>query len=138
MSTSSGDTVDVVGLRDFQRELRALDKAWGPELRKTNKAVAEQVAGAVRASFSSRGGVAPKVAASVRAMAQQRNASVRIGGARFPYAMGANFGSVRYTQFPAPVDPDYSLFRTIRAERASTLDAYEKAVADLTKRAFPN
>lgn len=134
----SESRIDVVGLRDFQRELRTLDKAWPRELRKANLEAAEVVAEATRQSFASRPGVAPKVAASVKALAQQRNASVKIGGARFPYAMGSNFGSVRFLQFPPPTDPDYSLFRSITAKRREVLNVYEKELKHLTDKAFPN
>jgi hypothetical protein len=130
--------IDVVGLRDLQRELRALDKTMPRELRKANIEAAEVVAQATRQSFSSRPGVAPKVAASVKALGQQRNASVRIGGPKYPYAMGSNFGSIRFKQFPAVKHPDYSLYTSIRSERKEVLDTYDEALKRLTKKAFPN
>jgi hypothetical protein len=130
--------VDIEGLRDLQRELRAIDPAFAKELRLANKEAAEVVAEATRASFSSRGGVAPKVASSVKVMAQQRSASVRIGGAKYPYAMGSNFGSLRYTQFPPLAKPDYSLFTSIEAKRDEVVDKYEEALVQVTKKAFPN
>lgn len=129
--------IDVHGLKDLQRELRAVDRDWPKELRKANKSAADLVAEGTRQSFASRGGVAPKVAASVKSLAQQRNASVRIGGDRFPYAMGSNFGSVRYKQFPPPVKPDYSLYRTIEDKRSEVVESYGQAIDDLTSRAFP-
>lgn len=134
----AADRIEVEGLRDLQRELRALDADAPKELRKANLEAAEVVAQATRQSFSSRGGVAPKVAASVRAVAQQRNASVKIGGARFPYALGSNFGSLRYKQFPRPTKPDYSLFVSIKAKRDDVLDTYDDALKKLTKKAFPD
>ena len=130
--------IDVVGLRDFQRELRALDTAWPRELRKANKDAAEVVATATRASFTSRPGVAPKVAPSVKAQARQRNASVTIGGARYPFAFGSNFGSKRFKQFPPPAKPDHSLYRSIEAEGEDVVDAYEAALNRLAAKAFPS
>lgn len=129
--------IDVEGLRDLQRELRAVDVTFPKELRAANKDAAQIVSDATSASFSSRGGVAPKVAPSVRAVAQQRSASVKIGGAKYPYAMGANFGSVRFTQFLPPIDPDYSLFASIQAKHREVVESYDEALKRLTKKAFP-
>lgn len=131
------DRIEVLGLRDLQRELRALDRTLPRELRKANLEAAEAVADATRASFASRPGVAPKVAASVKALAQQRNASVRIGGAKYPYALGSNFGSHRFKQFPPPVSPDHSLYKSIRAKRDKIKDTHLDAIDRLAKRAFP-
>lgn len=129
--------IEVVGLRDFQRELRRVNAEFPKELRQANKDAAELVAASTRRSFASRGGVAPKVAASVKALAQQRSATVKIGGARYPYAMGSNFGSVKFKQFPPPVKPDHSLYRTIAAQQERVVDAYAAAVDRLMRRAFP-
>jgi hypothetical protein len=132
------DKIEIEGLKDFARELRRLDKAWGKELRTASKDAADIAADATRSSFASRGGVAPKVAASVKVLAQQRGASIRIGGDRYPYAMGSNFGSKRYAQFPPVASPDYSLYKSIRAKRPEVVDAFGDAIDRLVKRAFPN
>lgn len=129
--------IEVDGLRDFQAALRAADRDFPKELRLANKEAAEVVAAATRSSFASRGGVAPKVAASVRAVAQQRSASVKIGGERYPYAMGSNFGSLRFKQFPPRTSPDYSLFISIQAKRREVLESYHDSLKRLTKKAFP-
>ena len=39
------------------------------------------------------GGVAAKTAPSIRALAEQRYAKLVFGGARYPFAFGANFGA---------------------------------------------
>ncbi len=130
--------IDVVGQRDLQRELRALDATLPRELRKANLEAAEVVAEATRQSFASRPGVAPKVAPSVKALAQQRNASVRIGGAKYPYAMGSTFGSTRYKQFPPTKQGGYSLFPQIKEKRAEVIEVYMTAIRRLTNRAFPD
>ena len=93
----------------------------------------------VRHSFRSRRGVAPKVAASVKSLASQSSASVKIGGKRWPYALGSNFGSDRYRQFPPfRRGRDYSLYRTIARQRERTMNVYANALEDLTKLAFPD
>lgn len=132
--------IEVVGLRDLQKELRAIDKDFPKELRLANKEAAQVVADATRASFASRGGVAPKVAASVKALAQQRNASVKIGGARFPYALGSEFGGrARRTtqQFPPFQKGGYSLFPTVKDKREEVIKVYDEAIDRLLARAFP-
>lgn len=95
------------------------------------------VAEATRASFASRPGVARRVAPSVKALAQQRSASVKIGGDRYPFALGSNFGSRQFKQFPPPVDPDYSLYRSIRAKRDDVVESYGDAIDRLAAKAFP-
>lgn len=134
--------IEVQGLRDLQRELRAVDKGWPKELRLANKRAAELVADATRSSFGRRPGVAPRVAPSVKALAQQRSASVRIGGARYPFALGSEFGSVRFEQFPAwsgnGPGAGYSLYETIRGRREEVIDTYAEAVDRLARKAFPN
>lgn len=129
--------IEIIGLAEFQRELRRLDAQFPKELRIANKMAAELIAEPTRSSFESRDGVAPKVAASVKVLAQQRSAAVKIGGTRFPYAMGSNFGSRKFTQFPPPVEPDYSLYRTIAANREAVVDTYADMVDRIARHAFP-
>lgn len=132
------ERIEVLGLKDFQRELRRLDKAWPRELRAANRDAAEIVARGTRSSFASRPGVAPKVAASVKVLAQQRSAAVRIGGRRWPYALGSEFGSRRYPQFPPVLRGGYSLYPTIKASRDEMVEEYGEAVDRLMRRAFPD
>lgn len=135
------NTVRVEGLREFLSELRRVDAEFPKQIRQANKDVAEAVAVKTRASFSSRAGVAPKVAPSVKSYAQQRSAQIQIGGSRFPFAMGSEFGSVRYRQFPAWRGSDsgagYSLYPTIRENREEIERTYLQAVDQVTRRAFP-
>ena len=51
------------------------------------------VAERAKARAMSLGGVAAKTAPSIRAMAEQRYAKLVMGGARYPFAFGANFGA---------------------------------------------
>lgn len=142
------DAVRVNGLAELQRAARL---AKGPEgareLRHANKEVAELVAGRARARAVGLGGVAAKVAPSIRSAAEQRYAKLSFGGARWPMAMGANFGAkhnlVRNTrrgtvlgwnQFPEVGGTDFGgardrfLYYTISRENAAVVAAYEDAV----------
>lgn len=142
--------VEVVGLRDFQKALRAADPKWPRELRVASREAAETVAGAASASFASRGGVAPKAAPSVKAPAEQRRARVRLGSDRYPFALGAEFGGGKYgagnptlrggytTQFePHRGKEGYSLFPAIRRLRPEVIEKYGDALERIAAEAFP-
>lgn len=128
--------VRVIGLKELQKALRDADKELPKQLREANKQAAEIVTGKARSNFLGRPGVAPKVAPSVRALAQQRSASVKIGGARFPYALGSEFGGGRHgkgnptpagghtTQFPPFRKSGYALYPAIASESDRVVDAY--------------
>lgn len=108
-----------------------------------SKAAAEIVAVRTQASFAGRGGSAPKVAPTVKALAQQRGASVKIGGGKSVggyVALGNEFGGRgRSTtkQFPPFKKSGYSLYPTIARARDDVIDAYAKALDRITARAFP-
>jgi len=142
VATDRSESVRVVGLRDFQGALKELDLAR--DLRVVNKEAAELVAGAARTAFSSRSDVAHEVADSVRAMAQQRSASVSLGettGAAAS-ALGAEFGSVRFTQFQPWTgnggSAGISLYPTIRSHADEIVELYAKALDELAKKSFPD
>lgn len=149
----SSEAVEVVGLADFQKALRAVAQGLPRELSKANKAAAEVVAVGARSLASSLGGVAAKSAPSIKAASEQRAAKVSLGGARYPFALGANFGSqhnvVRNTshgpmlgwnQFKpfAGKGNDFFLFRTIKTSRPLFMRVYAHQLDELAKRAFPD
>lgn len=144
MGAQTDGPVLVEGLRDLQRELRAIDGAWPRELRAANKAAADLVAEGTRASFLSRGGSAPMVANTVKALAQQRSASVKIGGGNSvggQVAMGNEFGGrgrPTTQQFPSFKRGGYSLFPTVKEKREEVIAAYDKAIDRLLEKAFPD
>lgn len=141
-----GVKVEVVGLRDLQKALRQVDADFPKELRKANKAAAEDIVSAAKVMAFGVGGVAGKASGSLRAVAEQRSASVKLGGARYPYALGAEFGALRYHQFKPwrgnqwsdGDGPGYFLHPSIRARREQILEEYGKAIDRLTGKAFPN
>lgn len=95
----AASSVRVVGMRELQAALRRVDTALPRQLRLAgNAAVAGIVTGA-QARARSQGGVAAKTAPSIRAASEQRAAAVKIGGARYPFALGAEFGAQRFRQF---------------------------------------
>lgn len=140
--------VEVRGLRDFQRQLRAIDMAR--DLRKTNKDAAELVVEAARRKARSLGSVHAETARlnGIRAAAEQRRAKVILGSARTPFAFGAEFGAKQYPQFPPwrgnqHTDPDgsnvgYMIYPTIRETREEFLELYGDALEELAAKAFPD
>jgi hypothetical protein len=136
------ESIRVDGLDDLRRELRRLGDAWPKELKVANRDAADIVVTSAKGKAAAVGGVAAKAAESLRALNQQRAAVVALGGAAYPYAMGAEFGSIRYRQFRpwrgSAGDAGYFLYPAIRGERDRVLDTYEKALDRITKRAFPN
>lgn len=146
--------VEVRGLKDFQRELRRIDKELPKELRKVHMAAATLVAEGTRAKFLGRPGVTGAVPKSVKAMAQQRSAAVRIGGkGKAEAALGHEFGGGKYgpgrpspaggytTQFPAwrgsGSDAGYALYPTLREKTDDLIELYGDALDEVASRAFP-
>lgn len=117
--------------------MRQADTRLPRELQKTNKQAAEFVAGRMRSRAEGLGGVAAKSAPSIKAAAEQRRVKVSFGGARYPFAMGANFGARHdisrqtsrgvmrgWNQFERPTEPDRFFYATIKATRGPFIEYY--------------
>jgi hypothetical protein len=140
------DGVRVIGLADFRRELRRMSATLPRELRSANLSAAKLVADEARPRAQAQGGVARKTAPSIKALAQQRGAAVRIGGVRYPFALGAEFGSKGYRQFkpwrgnqwsPDQGSVGYFLHPAVRDTRRRVIDLYGDLIERLAARAFP-
>jgi hypothetical protein len=135
------DSIRITGLAELRRELRALEGKWPSALQKVNKAIAEDVAEGTRSNLASMGGSAVKAASTVKALAQQTRAQVKVGGGSgvaSEVAMGNLWGSRRFKQFPPPKDGGYALYPTINAMRTDIEDRYLDLLDDLLRRAFPD
>ena len=146
-----GLKVDVIGLRDLQRELRVLDKALPRELRKANLKVAELIAEQTQAAFRSQPGIASEVPSGVKAKAQQREAGITLDAARAPSILGSEFGGGAHragnptarggytTQFrPHAGNEGYALYPTIRKSRARVIEMYGDLIDEVARAAFPD
>jgi len=136
------DPIRVEGLKEFNRELRKIDRDFPKQVRLVNLRIATQVANEARAGAQSLGGVAAKAAPSIKALAQQARAQVKLGSDRYPYALGAEFGSAgKYPQFKAwrgsGQSAGYFLYPAIRHESPQIIASYSRMVADVTRAAFP-
>lgn len=135
---ASSEGVRVHGLNELNRTLRSMGPEFQKELKQANKSVAEFVAADARSAALSVGGVAAKTAPSVRASGTNTRAGVSIGGSKYPFAGGAEFGSVRYKQF-APwrgnsSEAGYFLYPSIRQDSDRILTEYTAALDDLLRR----
>ena len=131
--------VEVHGLRELNRALREVEGGTPKALRETNKKVATKVATKARGRASALGSTAAHVAPSLRASAGATSAGVAGGGATFPMFGGAEFGSLRYKQFPpwrgSGSDAGYFLYPTIRDEAPHIEDEYREALDHLIRKA---
>lgn len=134
--------VNVAGLKDLSRELKAIDASWAKELAQAAKKAAQIIVTEARSRASSAGGVLAKAADSIAPGGTQRGGYVRLGGPRWPYALGAEFGAKQYPQFKpwrgADENGGYALYPAIRDKTDEVTDAYGEMVGDLTRRAFPD
>lgn len=158
--------VDIVGLRDFQRELRKLGPEFPAKLKAENLNIAEDIAIKAKAKALSLGGVRAKAAGAISARAEQRYASIRIDASKrgkYPFALGAEFGTLRQTQGKKiPVNSHgprkhyggfgpwrgnqwvawgssgvgYFLHPTIRDNRENIMKSYEQMIDRLARQAF--
>lgn len=91
--------IEIVGLRAFMRELALLSPEVDAKFKAVNYEVAEKVKGEAMTDAQALGGVAAKAAPSLRATKTKNYSSIRLGGAKAPYAQGAEFGSDKFRQF---------------------------------------
>ncbi len=137
--------VRIEGAKECRAALKAVDAELPRALKVGYKEIADKVATDARASFAARGGVAPKVASTVRALAQQSGASVAMGDSAHPYSMGAEFGGRRSptTQQFQPwrgsgANAGYSLFPAIRTGRDHMEQQLGELFDTLMRKAFPD
>jgi hypothetical protein len=143
--------VRIRGLAELQRDLRrASDKLPG-ELADANQEVARYVV--VRATMRARrlGPMEARAATTLAAARMQRVGAVRFGGAKVPFAMGAEFGAAQnvlrntarggvrgWNQFRpwrgSSSGAGYFLYPTIREDRRQIVDLYEKVLDRLFTR----
>ena len=81
--------IQVAGLRDFQRQLKAMDAGLPKQLRLALNEAAKVVVDHATARMPSRTG---RAKASLKARSTQRTARVALGGNRAPYAPWLDFG----------------------------------------------
>ncbi|MGH9460369.1 MAG: hypothetical protein ACRD1X_04075 [Vicinamibacteria bacterium] len=150
----TGD-VRVEGLAELSRVLKRMDSDLAKELRKANKDAAQVAATVSKSRALSVGGVAAKVAPTIRASAGVKSASVGFGGAQAPMAGGAEFGANRdrlrqrstgtyvgYRQFQpwrgSGRNAGYFVYPAIRDNENRIVEQYTDALDHLLRRTFPD
>lgn len=83
------DRIQVTGLRDFQKQLKAMDAGLPKQLRLALNEASKVVIDYAGARMPTRSG---KARASLKARSSQRAARVALGGNRAPYAPWLDFG----------------------------------------------
>lgn len=134
-------TVQVHGLPELSKALKAIGPDAQKELREASKRVATFVANDARAAAYSIGGVAAHVAPSIKPVGGVSGAGVALGGASYPMAGGAEFGSLRFKQFKpwrgSSSDAGYFVYPAIRQDADRIQTEFTDAVDDIIKRRFP-
>lgn len=134
-------TVQVDGLPELSKALKAIGPDAQKELKVAAKKVATFVASDARSAASSLGGVAAKTAPSIKPSGGVSGAGVSMGGPSYPFAGGAEFGSYKYPQFKPwrgnQSDAGYFLYPAIRQDADRIETEFTAAIDDIIKRRFP-
>lgn len=136
------EPVQVIGLKQLQRDLRDLDAKLPRELRKVNLSVAQMV---VEKAQSAAGGVSRQASAAaasgLKAAAEQRSAAVILRVVR-GFELGAEFGALQWHQFMPwkgnSGDAGYFMYPTIRAENEHIVEAYVQRLTELLNKVYPD
>lgn len=148
--------VEIPGLRQFARDLKAAGPELVQELKDLNFKVASKVKDDAIARASGGGRQAQRAAATLRAAKQAARAAVMLGNAKTPFALGAEFGAqhnrprmlpnqgtdrLGWNQFRqwagSGSTTGYFLFPAIRQDMPEIVDMYGDAVEQIAKKAFP-
>lgn len=136
------ERIEVIGLKEFSKELRKLEGDWPKELRKAAKSAASLVANEAQRRARTVGGAIGKAAPSIRPGGTQRGAYVKLGGDRYPFALGGEFGAIRFKQFKpwrgSGGDAGYALYPAIRAKTDEVVEEFGDALDDISRQAFPD
>ena len=130
MAVRTAGGVIIPELGPLRRELRAVSKTAPKALQRTNKRVSEMLLPKVRSRYAARYRAGRTQQRGIRAFGTQRAAGLRIGGARYPYLPGQEWGSKRYPQFPPPTDRGYFLWHTVEEQREEILEQYADVLHD--------
>lgn len=152
--TDSSEQLEVVNLKEFQRELRAIDPKFGSELREANKKAAEIVSDDAKSTYSGLPGLGPRAADSVKILVQQREAAIAIGKIKtrkgVAIILGVEFGGSsdpkhrtagggHTTQFqPHRGKQGYALYPAIRKNREEIVNVYGDLLEEVAAAAFPD
>jgi len=150
----TGD-IQVSGLKELNKALRDMPGDLQKDLPKINREVAGFVSDTARSNALSLGGVAAKTAPTISLVGGAKSAGVGFGGARAPWAGGAEFGAghnvsrtrrtgsyLGFNQFQPwsgnGPKAGFFVYPAIRDKSERIVQTYETRMDDLLKRAFPD
>lgn len=150
MAIRSG--IEIKGLVDFRKALRDLNRELPKELGNINKAVADFVVQRAKGRAST--DLEHRAADTLKAARTQRVALVRLGGPKYPEALGAEFGAIQgiprnthrgtmqgWNQFRPwrgnSTEAGYFLYPTIREDTPEIIEMYGNLLEQLARKAFP-
>lgn len=141
MPTDRSEAIRIEGIRELQAGLRAIDSELPKRLTAANLEAAKMVAEKASSKASAGPGAAKLVAPSIKAAAEQRNAAIKLGGPKYPYAMGVEFGgrgrSTTQQFQPHLGHTGYYVYPTIRETREQFMEIHSKAIEELFKLIAP-
>ncbi len=148
--------IEIEGLRQFARELKAISPDLDAELKALNFQVASKVKDDAVARAAGQGPMVRRAAQSLRAAKQAARAAVFLGNNSTPFAFGAEFGSAQNRPRSLPNEgttrlgwnqfrpwsgsgstAGYFLYPAIRQDMPEIVDMYGDAVEKIAKQAFP-
>jgi hypothetical protein len=137
------DPIAVEGLDELRKGLKALgDVEASREYKLAGyNAAAEVVIPRAQGRAGALGRMQARAAASLKPARSVAGGAVRYGGG-VPFAMGAEFGSIRYKQFEpwrgSAGDAGYFLWPTLRDDAADIISAFDRALEPLYRRVCPD
>lgn len=135
---AKSDGVNVEGLAELRRALKAISATAPKELNAASKEVATFVADDARSTAEGLGGVAAKVAPSIKPSGTASGAAITLGGTAYPMAAGAEFGGrgrPTTQQFkPHLGRTGYFTYPAIRQNADEIESAYTEKLDDLMRK----
>ncbi len=136
--------IEIPELRALVRDLRATPERFDKELRGSFREIARAVRDLARQKAEARTSPRPGHLAvrSITSGADSRGPFVRIGNARAPHALGHEFGSQRFKQFPdwsgSSDNAGHFFWPAIRESRDTTEKFVLEAIDTTFAKAFPS
>jgi hypothetical protein len=149
-----GYAANVEGLGQFTRALARIGAdGLRDEVKQANYTVADKLADAAKSKAAGLSRQQRAAAESLRATKTQNYAAIRLGSARKPYALGAEFGAKKRTRRGRVIagfrpwrgnqfsgwagGPGYFLHPAIREKGPELINEYMQAIDRITQEAFP-
>lgn len=128
--------IRVRGGQEASRALGQISDDLDAKLQQASEQVADHVEHAAAAKARGLGGVAGKSAPALGTRRVDQAAAVVLDGDAYPFAAGAEFGSIAYPQFKAwrGSDDGYFLYPAIRETEERNVQTFVDAVDELIDR----